>query len=382
MNIQTGPGIDYTLLEGQTTLRLNKGLSKFFRNLSGIVLKSPSNAFRFVKIVRWQRKAVRVRKGWLEKGIQVPPIIILSITERCNLSCKGCYARAIHKINDRELSSAELKRIFSEAKELGVSVFVIAGGEPFMRPELFEIAEAHPEMLFLVFTNGMMIDDEAAFMLKMHRNIIPLVSMEGFKEDTDNRRGDGTYNQLLKVMERMKTHKLFFGTSLTVTRYNFPAVTDETFVKKLYGLGCKLFLYLEYTPISEETNDWVLTDKQRNRIMDLMHQFQEQYPAVFISVPGHEENIGGCISSGRGFVHISASGDLEPCPFAPWSDVNLKNISLKQGLQSEFLKAIRESRTELHETSGGCALWAQREWVQGLFDGRKKSEISSQNKVV
>jgi hypothetical protein len=43
---------------------------------------------------------------------------------------------------------------------------------------------------------------------------------------------------------------------------------------------------------------------------------------------------GGCLASGRGFVHINASGDLGPCPFAFYFDTSLKSVGLRQGLRS------------------------------------------------
>jgi MoaA/NifB/PqqE/SkfB family radical SAM enzyme len=101
--------------------------------------------------------------------------------------------------------------------------------------------------------------------------------------------------------------------------------------------------------------------------MELMHSFRKKWPALFISVPGDEDDVGGCLSAGRGFVHVSAGGDVEPCPFAPYSDANLRRVSLKRALQSEFLKAIRDNSGEIHETGAGCALWVQRKWVQSLL---------------
>ena len=95
--------------------------------------------------------------------------------------------------------------------------------------------------------------------------------------------------------------------------------------------------------------------------------FRAKFPALFIAVPGDEEEIGGCLSAGRGFIHISAEGDVEPCPFAPYSDANLRDLSLKDALQSEFLRNIRQNHAQLSETEGGCALWIEREWVRSLL---------------
>ena len=98
-----------------------------------------------------------------------------------------------------------------------------------------------------------------------------------------------------------------------------------------------------------------------------MKSFRAQFPAIFVALPSDEEEFGGCLSAGRGFIHVSAEGDLEPCPFAPYSDTNLKDTPLKEALQSEFLRAIRQNHDKLNETEGGCALWVKREWVQSLL---------------
>jgi len=203
--------------------------------------------------------------------------------------------------------------------------------------------------------------------MKKQKNIVPLISLEGCEEETDERRGKGVYERLLKTITTLKKQSLFFGTSLTLTKNNFETITSEHFIQNLIDRGCKFFLFLEYNPIKPGTEKWMITQDQRKKTMEIMKAFRAKWPALFISVPGDEEEIGGCLSAGRGFIHISAEGDVEPCPFAPYSDMNLKNVTLKEALQSDFLKKIRENHDQLHETDGSCALWQKREWVQSLL---------------
>ena len=133
------------------------------------------------------------------------------------------------------------------------------------------------------------------------------------------------------------------------------------------GLGCQLFFYVEYIPVNESSEDIVISDQQRTDLADILENFKTKYPALFVSFPGDEEMFGGCLSAGRGFIHISAEGDLEPCPFAPYSDTNLKDLTLKEALQSELLSKIRANHSELTETHGGCALWEKRDWLKSLL---------------
>jgi MoaA/NifB/PqqE/SkfB family radical SAM enzyme len=115
------------------------------------------------------------------------------------------------------------------------------------------------------------------------------------------------------------------------------------------------------------TENLVLTHEQKKTLQAVISVFSQKYAALFIGFPGDEETYGGCLAAGRGFVHVSPSGDLEPCPAAPISDANLAAVPLKEALQSRLLGRIRDEHTLLSETSGGCALRANRAWVQGLL---------------
>lgn len=298
--------------------------------------------------------------------------MLFSVTQKCNLNCLGCYAKAIRSENKKhELTEKQLEHILDQAHELGISFVVIAGGEPLMRKELFPIITHFPDMIFIIFTNGLLINDEKLSIMKKQKNIVPLISLEGCEEETDTRRGHGIYERLVKIMGKIKKHNIFFGTSLTLTSGNFNTILNEKFIQTLYDAGCKFFLFVDYNPITPGTEQWMVTPEQRKRTMDIMRMFRARWPALFIAVPGDEEEIGGCLSAGRGFVHISSQGDLEPCPFAPYSDVNLVTTPFKDALKSEFLRKIRDNHDHLHETGGSCALWEKREWVQSLLTRTK-----------
>jgi MoaA/NifB/PqqE/SkfB family radical SAM enzyme len=351
-----------------SSTHLNKSLLVFFKDALRVAIKNPRQAWAFLRTLRWLRQAAKKRAFWKEQDVPVPPIIIFSITNECNLKCEGCYAKALHNTSEEELNDKELDRIVSEASDLGVSFFVVAGGEPFMRQALLDITEKYPEMIFLVFTNGLLIDDFILKRLTGQKNVIPLVSLEGFEKETDSRRGEGTYKRVLKLMDQMRQRNMFFGASLTLTEMSFEILTTPSYVEHLVDIGNKFLLFLEYTPIEQGTEQLVLSPGQREELMCRMESYRKRFPALFIAVPGDEAAEGGCLSSGRGFVHISASGDLEPCPYAPFSDVNLKTASLKEALQSRLLKELRKHPEELRVDQGGCVLWKKREWVRSLLN--------------
>lgn len=346
---------------------LSKSLKVFFGDALRISLKNPSQAYFFFKTLRWQRRATRLRRDWERQGINVPPIMVYSITDRCNLNCKGCYNQNLRKNSKEELSAERMKGIISEAKELGISFIVLAGGEPLVRQEILDITGSFPEIIFLIFTNGLLVEGEVLRKLNQQKNVVPIISLEGYEKDTDERRGKGVYDALQRIIRKLKSKRSFFGVSLTVTKYNFDTIINHQFMQKLTRLGCKIFFLPEYTAIRGGTEDWVPTVKQRTSTPGIMKSFRVQFPAIFVALPSDEEEFGGCLSAGRGFIHVSAEGNLEPCPFAPYSDTNLKDMHLKDALQSKFLRAIRQNHEQLHETEGGCALWIKREWVQSLL---------------
>lgn len=347
---------------------LNRNLKIFFKEALKITLKRPAQAWSFLRTLFWLRKAGKIRESWKQKGYHIPPIIIHSITNECNLSCQGCYNKSFYSVEGKELSDEKLHRLTREAKELGVSFFVIAGGEPFLRPVLLEIMEKYPEIIFLVFTNGTLIDEVMIKRFRKQKNVVPMISLEGNRDETDKRRGEGTFEKLQQTMIRMKKSGLFFGISLTLVRSNFETITAEDFIKTCITTGCKFLIFLEYTPTQEGTENWVLTSSQRARVKTLMNKYRSSYPALFIAVPWDEDDVGGCLSAGRGFVHINAFGDLEPCPFAPFSDANLRDQSLKDALQSNLCKKIREVPELARETGGGCILWKERKRVASLLE--------------
>jgi MoaA/NifB/PqqE/SkfB family radical SAM enzyme len=347
--------------------QLNRGLRIFFSEFVRVSLSRPTQALFFARTVVWQIAAARKRAAAMRQGLTVPPIAIFSITHRCNLRCKGCYAHAIRGDAADALSADKLNGIVDEADALGFSFFVIVGGEPLTRPEIVDICGGHRRMIFLLVTNGLLLDVPLIERLRGQPNTIPVLSIEGTQADTDERRGRGVHDRLKEKMAELKAAGIFFSLSFTVTRGNFDTVTDPAFIRHAVDQGCRLFFHIEYTPVQSGTDEWVITDLQRGRMKGLVAQFRSEFKAVFVAVPWDEEEQGGCLAGGRGFVHISAAGDVEPCPFAPYSDANLTTVSLRDALGSPFLSAMRENHSLFAETSDGCALWKNREAVESLL---------------
>jgi MoaA/NifB/PqqE/SkfB family radical SAM enzyme len=351
---------------------MNKLFSSNILSLVGNALRiskcKPASALFLLRYRRHFRKSMRLREYNRQKGIHVPPILIFSVTRMCNLRCSGCYARAKNTQNENDLGSGKIREIITEAGSLGVSIILIAGGEPLVHPDIIRIISDFPSILFPLFSNGILIDDSTLEIFERNRQIIPIISLDGPEQETDLRRGQGMFLKIKAVLKKMDERGLFFGASITLTKNNYGIISDNDFINNLTKAGCRVIFFVEYVPLEEGTEDQCLTAEQQKDITPALAMLREKYNSLFIALPGEEEQYGGCLAAGRGFVHISASGDLEPCPFAPYSDINLNDITLEEGLRSFFLRAIRDNHSMLTESKGGCALWENRNWVASVLD--------------
>jgi MoaA/NifB/PqqE/SkfB family radical SAM enzyme len=355
----------------------NQSIRILFREALRISVQDPAMALFCLQAIRQQNRAIQTRLAWEERGVHVPPFMIVSVTRRCNLHCHGCYARAQQRSAEAEMSPAELRRVLAEARELGISIVLLAGGEPLTRPDLLEITAEFPEIVFPLFTNGMLLDEAILAQLKKQRHVIPVISIEGHQIETDTRRGEGVYTHIMEAMARLHEANVFFGTSLTVTAANLLVATDERYVRRLLDLGCRLFFYVDYVPVQEGTESLTLTIEQRATEATRLEAFRQQFPGLFVALPGDEDLYGGWLAAGRGFIDVSPEGRLEPCPFAPYSDTSLRDMSLREALASPLLQAIRENEQYLGETHGGCALWENRAWVTSLLAHEPAAEPAS-----
>lgn len=354
--------------------RLNNGIVDMFKTSFRLFYKNPGQTLFLAKTLFRQKKAVATRQKWKEKGTYVPPFMILSITNKCNLKCKGCYAK-IHHHNrqESEMNEKTLRRILTEAKELGISIILVAGGEPFVRKDIIPVLQDYPEIIFPVFTNGLLLNETMLKKLKKAKNIIPIISLEGKKAETDNRRGTGVYNKLEGILDQLSKAGILNGISFTLTRTNFDTVLDYDFISHLIKKRSQIFFFVEYVPVEEGTEWLTLTKEQRFKLKEKVEKYRSEFPALFISFPGDEEEFGGCLAAGRGFIHINPLGNIEPCPFAPYSDINLNNLSLHEGLKSDLLEKIRSNKEILEESpgKGGCTLWNKKDVVKSLLEEDK-----------
>lgn len=356
--------VEGTISDNQLTKMLNKSIGVLLEDFIKIALKNFTSAKSIVKIALKQRNSEKIRSKYQNEGLHVPPFMIASITSTCNLRCRGCYDMAKMNDNRMELDDETWEDIFTQARELGISFILLAGGEPLKRENVIRQCRKFPEIIFPIFTNGLLIDDNYAEFFSSSRNAMPVISLEGNRERTDDRRGRGVYDRVMKSFKLLEKRNIFFGTSITLTSDNIDEVLDEDFIKELIFIGCRLFFFIEYVPFDCSSGDKVISEEQRKGIDEALGKLRQKYKGLFIAFPGDEKEFGGCLAAGRGFVHVNSSGSLEACPFAPYTDTNLKTKRLKDALNSPILGEIRGLHELIKEHKGGCALFDNRELVK------------------
>ena len=352
---------------------LSNGVEAIVKNAVRASLRNPKESLFLAKFAKHTKKATNIRQKYAENGRNIPAFLIASITSTCNLHCTGCYSRANNACHDgdslNQLSDDEWEDIFRQAKEMGISFIVLAGGEPMIREDVIIKASEFEEILFPIFTNGTMLNGDYLRLLDENRNLVPILSIEGDKEITDARRGEGVYNQIVDSMDLMRKNNIIFGASITYTKGNLSSLISDEFIDRLGDFGCKVVFFIEYVPVSEETIDLAPGDEERELLFDRLSYLREKYDDVlFLSFPGDEKESGGCLAAGRGFFHINSHGGAEPCPASPYSDINVRDTSLLEALNSNLFKSLREGGLLLDEHEGGCVLFEHKEDVERLLN--------------
>lgn len=351
------------------TQYMKTSIGELIADISRVAGRNPRELLFLARYGRSHEKAARIRDEFEAKGTHIPPFLIASVAKDCNLRCAGCYAAVNQACASKaaQLPAERWDAIFKEAADIGVSFILLAGGEPLLRSDVLEAAAGHKDVIFPVFTNGTMIDDGWTRFFNKHRNLVPVLSIEGNREATDARRGEGVFDKLSDAMDRLAKKRVFFGASITVTTRNVAEVTGAPFLDFLEANGCGLAFYVEYVPADGKSGALAPTDADRDFLENRLDAIRAERRLLAIAFPGDEKLLGGCLAAGRGFFHINPNGDAEPCPFSPFSDTSLRNCTLLNALQSPLFRKLQSSEILNAQHDGGCVLFGQADAVERLL---------------
>jgi len=289
----------------------------------------------------WGPMSSRREEFIAEHGFKPPFAMLISPTMRCNLNCAGCYAGDYDK-ND-ELSFELMDRILTEAKSLDIFFITVLGGEPFIRPDLWDLFEKHSDIYFQVYTNGTLLNQGNVDRLARTPNVATMISIEGFEAETDARRGKGTYREILAAMDRLHAAGVLFGFSSMVTRMNLDVIISDEFNDMLVEKGAFVGWHFLYMPVGPNPDvSLMLTPVQRNRLRQMgAARIRKTRPIFVMDFWNDAPYVGGCIAGGREYLHINSFGGIEPCIFTHFAVDNIKEKSLRECLCSPYFRDIR-----------------------------------------
>lgn len=285
-------------------------------------------------------------KGWTESrelaakcGHEIPFTILIDPTTACNKKCIGCWAADYDKALN--LSYEDLDKVFTQGKDLGIYFYIMTGGEPLVRKnDILKLAEKHNDCVFMIFTNGTLIDQKFCEDLVKVGNIVPTISVEGFDDATDARRGDGSWKDITRAMSLMKDNRIPFGFSTCFTTNNCDSVLSEEFIDLMIEMGAYFSWYFTFMPIGCKTDTSLMANPdQREKLYRTIRGWRSTKPIFNMDFWHDAEYVDGCVAGGRRYCHINANGDVEPCVFCHYSNANIKEVSLLEALgQPLFLE--------------------------------------------
>lgn len=286
----------------------------------------------------------------------IPWAILMDPTSACNLHCIGCWAAEYG--NRMNMSFETLDNIVCQGKELGTYMYIFSGGEPLVRKDdIIRLCEKHNDCEFLAFTNGTLIDEKFADDMLRVKNFVPAISIEGYEEETDFRRGKGTYEAVIRAMQLLKNKKLPFGASLCYTRKNAETIGSEEYMDHLISLGCKFAWLFTYMPVGVDAKpDLMATAEQRKFMYDQIRKFRGTKPLFTMDFWNDGEYVNGCIAGGRQYLHINANGDIEPCAFIHYADSNIHEKTLLEAYRSPLFMQYRRNQPFNHNQLRPCPL--------------------------
>jgi MoaA/NifB/PqqE/SkfB family radical SAM enzyme len=301
----------------------------------------------------------------------IPWAILMDPTSACNLQCTGCWAAQYgHKHN---LSNETLDSIVKQGKELNIGFYIFSGGEPLVRKaDLIRLCEKNPDCYFLSFTNGTLVDDEFCKDLLRVGNFALAFSIEGTEEATDMRRGKGTYRKVIQAMELMKKYRLIYGYSTCYHKYNTDSIGSDEFIDDMIAKGNRFAWNFTYMPVGKDAvTDLLATPEQRAYMYRRVREIRATKPIFALDFWNDGEYTGGCIAGGRRYLHINAAGDVEPCAFCHYSNVNIHEATLLEALQSPLFMEYRKNIPFSENMLRPCPMLDNPEKINSMVNNAK-----------
>ncbi len=283
------------------------------------------------------------------------PVVVWNITRRCNLSCMHCYSDSTNCHYDGELDDAQCRAVLEDLASFGVPAVLLSGGEPLLRPRLFDLAEYARSLglRLTLSTNGTLISPHAAARIKHIGFSYVGISLDGIGDVHDRFRGrSGAFAKALAAFRNCREVGQKVGLRLTLTRQTVAEIERILDFIEQEDVPRVCFYHLVYSGRGADLQ--TLAPEQSRRALDLIMDRVEHWhaagsPREVLTVdqpadaayllmrleerdPSRAEkarellawNGGASNSSGTGIGNIDTQGNVHPDQF--WQSINLGNV--------------------------------------------------------
>ncbi len=297
-------------------------------------------------------------------------IIAWELTAACNLSCQYCRASASHEPDQGELDTDEAKRFVESIAPLK-PMLILSGGEPLLRPDLFQIIRLAVSLGIRVSlaSNGTLITPELAKEIADSGVSRVSISLDGADAAMhDLGRGQGSFERSIKGIDNLRG-RVDFQINFTVTQKNQSELIRIFDLAEKLGAAALHIFFLVPTGRGRE-EDVITPERQEEMLRQIEGEMDRRTLEVQVTCapqyarlkrPGHGRGSGGCLA-GRRFVFVSRKGEVYPCGYLPLrvGSVREKNF-IEIWENSPELQALREGRLrgkcgrcEFSRSCGGC----------------------------
>ncbi len=322
----------------------------------------------------------------------IPKWIAWETTQKCNLKCVHCRCSSDMTSSEGDFTTAEGKKLLREISEFSKPVVVLSGGEPLLRPDIFELAEYGTSLglRICMATNGALVNDEVCEKMKKADIKMVSLSLDGSTAEIhdDFRQSPGAFQGVVNAAAYFRKHGLKFLINSSFTKRNQSDIANTFKVAKSLGATAWYMFMIVPTGRGEEIMKELITKEDYEEILDWHYQ-QEKLeedilmrptcaPHYYRIVPQKAKAEGvkferrsltfstgggkGCIAA-QTICLIDCFGNVKPCSYFHRTAGNVKTTPFKEIWEnSEIFKDLRNFKAykgkcgecEYINVCGGC----------------------------
>lgn len=223
--------------------------------------------------LRYGRLSKDLPSHLLQFSADKKPVVVWNVTRACNLKCIHCYAHAVSRSRETELTTEQAKTMIDDLAQFGVPVLLFSGGEPLVRPDLVELARyaVAKGMRAVISTNGTLITREKAKELKSVGLSYVGVSLDGMEAINDQFRGKkGAFREAMQGIRNCQDAGLKVGLRFTINRMNMDEVSRIFDLLEASNIPRVCFYHLVYAGRGSDLIDQDLGHEETRKVVDLI----------------------------------------------------------------------------------------------------------------